>query len=1045
MCTMRGSRAVRPTPRLWPLAPLLLAALSLEAADPADSAHPAIRRFASADGLPNDTINAIRMDPRGYLWVGTQNGAARFDGRRFTVVDMPDPTVNYVRDVLPLEDGTVWFARQSGGVVRLADGAMTTFENVDGEPLGRINALYAFSREGATLLYAARHSGAIARWDGARWSKVPCPDESTRAWKLLATSALDGTTRLLAATEQGLLVLDGERFTKASLPPGTPSAPLNNLIETSGKDGPSLWIGAYGAGVLRVRGGRLERFDAAAGLGSNLVTSLVATDGPDGPTVWVATRGGLARIDGDRIRPVPLDARSQEIYSLAAPQGYEEVWVGTRGNGLLRLTRGPWSTLDFTSGLPAESVFSIINFPGPDGPTVYLGSNRGLGFFEGGRWRTLDPSNGLPGFEVPAIARSDDARGPSIWIATLGNGLAHLRGGKLTRFDAAHGLPSDRVNSLLTDGDGVWVGSDTGSVYRLDSLTEKLVRTVPGLPRTEVLRMVKGLDGTLFCATRMGLAAVTTDGALRLFRRAEGLPNDEILTVSIVETDARSEVWAGTRGGVGVLPLPLTPQTRATPLGALAQGLAGVATTAIVAGSDGSVWLGTQRGIARLRRRAGGTFETKVFTTADGLPSNVCHWGVLRDPRGRIWISTTAGVAIFDPEREITTAPPPKPLVFERLLVDGSERRPAPGMRLTHRETKLTLELALLSYAGEGVQYRTQLEGLEAAPGAWTSEGILNLNHVPPGRYVFRAWGRDHNGVESGPIEWTFHVLPPPWRTGPAYALYVLLAGAVVALGVRSHSASLRRRNLELAAVVEERTRDLKAARDQALAGSQTKSAFLANVSHELRTPLNAILGYAEMLAEDLAEEAPRAVADLERIRLAARHQIALINELLDLSKIEAGRFELHVTRFPVRDLIDEVLDTARPLVERARNELSVEVDGVETMAGDRTRLGQVLLNLLGNAAKFTKDGRVTISTKRDERDVLFVVSDSGVGMTKEQMSRLFQPFMQADASTASIYGGTGLGLVIAKRFSELMGGDLTVMSEPGQGSTFTVRVPGAI
>jgi signal transduction histidine kinase len=262
-------------------------------------------------------------------------------------------------------------------------------------------------------------------------------------------------------------------------------------------------------------------------------------------------------------------------------------------------------------------------------------------------------------------------------------------------------------------------------------------------------------------------------------------------------------------------------------------------------------------------------------------------------------------------------------------------------------------------------------------------------------------------------------------------------------LGFRLRTASLRRRNEELFALVEERTRDLRAARDQALAGSQTKSAFLSNVSHELRTPLSAILGYAELLAEELATEAPKAVQDLERIQKAARHQLGLVNELLDLSKIESGRFELHVAPFSVKHLVEDVAETARPLIAPNGNQLSVVVaEGLDVMSGDETRLKQVLINLLGNACKFTTNGRISLYVGEDGADVRFQVADTGVGMSRAQLQRLFQPFMQADSRTAVVYGGTGLGLVIAQRFCELMGGDLTVTSEPERGSTFTARIP---
>ncbi|WP_437567308.1 hybrid sensor histidine kinase/response regulator [Sorangium sp. So ce542] len=226
------------------------------------------------------------------------------------------------------------------------------------------------------------------------------------------------------------------------------------------------------------------------------------------------------------------------------------------------------------------------------------------------------------------------------------------------------------------------------------------------------------------------------------------------------------------------------------------------------------------------------------------------------------------------------------------------------------------------------------------------------------------------------------------------------------------------------------------------------KSQFVANMSHELRTPLNAILGYSEMLQEDAIEMGNQAfVADLKKIHQAGAHLLGLINDVLDLSKIEASRMELHPESFDVQALLDEVTSTVRPLVAQRRNTLSIHrPDGAITLHADPRRTRQILYNLLSNAAKFTADGavRVRVSVERGPgRPALHLeVEDEGIGMTEEQLKRLFQPFVQADASTSRRYGGTGLGLMITKRLVELMGGAIEVKSEVGRGSTFRVRLP---
>ena len=260
---------------------------------------------------------------------------------------------------------------------------------------------------------------------------------------------------------------------------------------------------------------------------------------------------------------------------------------------------------------------------------------------------------------------------------------------------------------------------------------------------------------------------------------------------------------------------------------------------------------------------------------------------------------------------------------------------------------------------------------------------------------------------------------------------------------------------------------ELLAARRQAEAASSAKSQFLASMSHELRTPLNAIIGYSEMLQEEVADLGQTALApDLEKIHTAGRHLLSLINDILDLSKIEAGKTELYLETFDAATMLGEVATTVQPLVEKNGNRLVIETaPGLGTMRADLTKVRQVLLNLLSNACTFTERGTVTLAAGREPgRDgatsgagpaggdgasdgdwMVFRVTDSGIGMTPAQLAKLFEAFAQAEASTSRRYGGTGLGLAISRRFCQLMGGDVTVSSRPGAGSTFTVRLPAVV
>lgn len=256
----------------------------------------------------------------------------------------------------------------------------------------------------------------------------------------------------------------------------------------------------------------------------------------------------------------------------------------------------------------------------------------------------------------------------------------------------------------------------------------------------------------------------------------------------------------------------------------------------------------------------------------------------------------------------------------------------------------------------------------------------------------------------------------------------------------------LRQLNDQLEELVKERTVELSKARDEAIEANQIKSQFLANMSHELRTPLNAIIGYSEMLKEDAEDmNEPIFADDLGKIHNAGKHLLTLINDILDLSKIEAGKMDLYLEVCDIPTLIHEVLTTVNPLIESGGNHLEVAFPQGE-MKTDITKLRQILFNLLSNAGKFTKDGTIWLTIGYEMANghpgISFSIKDTGIGMTPEQMEHLFHAFKQADSSTTRKYGGTGLGLAISQKLCQMMGGKITVDSQYGQGTTFSFWLP---
>ncbi len=342
-------------------------------------------------------------------------------------------------------------------------------------------------------------------------------------------------------------------------------------------------------------------------------------------------------------------------------------------------------------------------------------------------------------------------------------------------------------------------------------------------------------------------------------------------------------------------------------------------------------------------------------------------------------------------------------------------------------------------------KYRDLYEGMdtEVGPGAYYPDicrRVAESGLVVSARGRMEEWLQDRLRRHKDP--------PGPYEYALADGRWLRVSehkteeGGIV--GVFTDITDLKSREAQLAELVEH----LEEARDQAMQATRAKSRFLANMSHELRTPLNAIIGYSEMLEEDAEERGDQAaMADLARIHTAGHHLLSLINEILDLAKIEVGKMDLYLEDIDLPVLFDQIIDTVRPLTESNGNRLQVDIPpDLGIYHSDQTKLRQIVLNLLSNAAKFTEQGTVRLMARREQRAgrgwLCIEVADTGIGMTPEQLDRVFDEFAQADASTTRKYAGTGLGLSISKRFCEMLGGELTAESRPGAGSTFTVRLP---
>ena len=830
---------------------LLIAVLALPAAgapgdspllDPLDASTYAVRVFRDSDGLPQNTIQAITLDSKGTLWIATQDGAASYDGQRWTVVDMPGHArSNFVRAIQATADGNLWFGTQAGGLHRLAEGRWSTPLDPATRPaFARINALLALPGAGGKpVLWAGSHDGGVARLeDGA----VTVFDTSAglpanRVWGLAATTDDAGRATVWAGTEKGLVqLLPGERrFTTA---PGFPTASVNTILGTRDAAGrPVLWAGTYGAGVARLRDGAWDRLTTANGLPNDFITGMVAGTSEGRPVVWVGTDGGgVARVSdaGTVVLDIHSGLPANAIYSLLltrASEGVEALWIGTRNGGLARLRERQWRRLIPIAHPVPLPVTSILETRAGDGTQVlWFGTDgRGLARFAHGGWTVFDHASGaLPNDTVQTLLAAHGPEGQeAIWVGTRNGGLARLQDGRWDAFNAANrSLPNDLVQALAEhhEPDGrtsLWVGT-RGGVARLLGGRWTTFDASSGLPNASVLAILDAPaagGGTDLWVGTFGGAARFDGARFVAVDLAKVLPNPSVQCLALTETpDGRPEIWLGADGG-GAARRALEPpdapwqrfDTGSTPA------LPNNTVYAIVQDRQRRIYLTTNRGVVRLTPRGAeaGRFDAYVFTADDGLPLNQCaHAAALVDRQGRVWVGTVGGAAVLDTSHEARDAAA-KRLVVEGLVYGKEPYRLVPGAELSYRENHLVFRFTLLSFFREAdTHYSSQLVGLETSPSAWVSETRREFTTLPHGTYTFRVWGQDYAGNVAGPVDQVFTVRPAPWQTWWARVLAAALLVLVVWGGVQVRLRALHERQRELQGLVDARTRQLKEAND---------------------------------------------------------------------------------------------------------------------------------------------------------------------------------------------------------------------------------------
>jgi signal transduction histidine kinase/ligand-binding sensor domain-containing protein/CheY-like chemotaxis protein/HPt (histidine-containing phosphotransfer) domain-containing protein len=1007
--------------------------------------------WGSDEGLPQETVPAIAQTRDGYLWAGTELGLARFDGLRFTVFDKsntPGLKSNKIDALLADRRGDLWIGTIGGGLTRLHDGTFQTFTMQEG--LSN-NSVLALLEDSDGNLWIGTEGGGLDCLKNGHFARYSRREGLSDDLVFALAEGIDGS--IWVGTGEGLDRRINGTFQNYNSHNGLPHRNVRSL--TTARDG-TLWIGTNGDGLIRFRNGEFRSFTSKDGLPANAIVSL--REDRRG-SLWIGTGGGgICRLSGEKFSSFTTEngLPSTDVRSIFEDHD-SNLWLGTAGGGLVRFFDSRlFLSFGVKQGLSDPIVLPVLE---DHAGALWMGTKTGgLNRMQSGKvTQVFTTKQGLADNLVFTLCEDQSH---TLWIGTR-KGLNKLQNGKLTTYTQKNGLPSDIILACYSDHAGnLWIGTRNG-LSTLRNGMFKNYSTEDGLSNKVVRAIYEDADNNIWLGTSGGGLNLFRNGRFEVFNTRRGLSNDVVLSIY---QDRGRVFWIGTDGG-GLNRMKDGKFTSYTSK----DGLLDDVMFRILEDESGNLWMSSNKGVFRASRQALNDFAagrikripTYSYGKADGMATRECNGGFqpagwkTRD--GHLWFPTMQGVVSVDPSKvEIAAAPPL--VAVEQILIDGKNIKTAGPARGSPGRGDLEFHYSAPNFRSpQRVTFRYQLEGFDHD---WIEAGTRRTayyTNIPPGDYRFRVRATNGEGEWSATAAVARVILPPRfYQTLWFYGLCGLVVVGLAWGGHFTHVRELQKRRTMLERAVEERTaklqnevaereraeREIVMAKEAAERASSVKSEFLANMSHEIRTPMNAILGMTDLALT--AQSAAEQRKCLEIVKNSGGYLLTVIDDILDFSKVEAGKLDLVPRTFDLCGMLEETIQSLAARAAQAGVGLKSEVgSGVpEVVNADPVRLRQILLNLIGNAIKFSPNGAVVLRVESagvngNRAHLHFSVRDTGVGIPREHLDSIFEAFSQGDSSMTKRFGGTGLGLAICSRLVRLMGGKIWVESEVGEGSEF--------